>query len=202
MTASLSPDSAAVMTAHLAPGERLLWAGQPKQGFALRALDYLTIPFMLCWLTFVVELVASVLKQEGSGTLWFAIPFLLFGAWFLVGRFWLDAKLRGRTFYGLTDRRAIIVIYWLRQQMRSVYLQELTDLRFTHRSDGTGTLEFFTNQDGFNRMLRFGYSGGYSHWPFASHLLIPPAFEMVADPLEVERLILKARDEAKASAAI
>ena len=29
-------------------------------------------------------------------------PFILFGAAFIISRFWFDAKLRGRTFYGVS----------------------------------------------------------------------------------------------------
>ena len=50
----------------------------------------------------------------------------------------------------------------------------------------------------------FGYNRSDLWFAGARHLRfpIPPAFEMIAKPLEVERLILKARDEAKALAAM
>lgn len=199
---SSDPKAAAVMTAHLAPDERLLWAGRPKQGFAIRAQDLLFIPFMTLWLAGAIWVSILILREEGISSLSFTAIFLLFGAAFPASRYFFDAKLRGRTFYGLSDRRAIIVTYWLGQEINSVYLNELHELRFTRRSDGTGTLEFFTNPNGFIP-LRGGFMGvnrAGLWWPGTRHLrfLLPPAFEMIAKPLEVERIILKARDEAKA----
>lgn len=186
----------AALTPHLHPGEHILWAGRPKQGFALRALDLWVVPFMLCWLTGAVTTGVLELRQEGSDSLVYSIPFVLFGVWFLFSRFWFDAKLRGRTFYGLTDRRAIIVTYWLRQQIRSVYLKELIELQFTYRSDGTGTLEFFTSLGGFNRLRKMGYNRSSSWWPFSPRFLIPPAFEMIAEPRAVQKLILETKEKA------
>jgi len=201
-----SRDTTEIVTACLVPGEQLLWAGRPKQGFAIRASDLLFIPFMSLWLTGAIWSGIAFLRQEGVTSLRFTIPFVLSGVAFVVSRYWFDAKLRGRTFYGLSDRRAVIVTYWLQQEINSVYLQELLELRFTHRSDRTGTLEFFTNLGGFNRLrgVGLGYDRSGLWWPGTRHwrFLIPPAFEMIANPLEVERLILKARDEAKASATI
>ena len=161
---------------------------------------------MTLWLTGAIWAFIELLGEEGVASLQWTIPFVLFGVAFVVSRYWFDANLRGRTFYGLTKQRAIIVTYWLGQEISSVYLNELLELRFTRRSDGTGTLEFFTNPDRFiplrGGLLGVNRSGLW--WPGTRHLrfLIPPAFEMIAQPLEVERLILKARDEAKAPVTI
>jgi hypothetical protein len=161
---------------------------------------------MTLWLA--GEIWSSILffRQEGVSSLRFTAFFLLFGVAFPASRYFFDAKLRGRTFYGLSDRRAIIVTYWLGQEINTIYLNELHELRFTRRSDGTGTLEFFTNPNGFIP-LRGGIMGVNRSglwWPGTRHMrfLLPPAFEMIAKPLEVERLILAARDAAKASTVV
>lgn len=201
-----SRNATEIITACLVPGERLLWAGRPKQGFALRASDSLFIPFMTLWLSGAIWAVFAFLRQEGPGSLQFSLLFVLCGVAFVSSRYWFDAKLRGRTFYGLSDRRALIVTYWLQQEITSIYLTSSFELRFTHRSDRTGTLEFLTDPDGLfhrwvGRSSLFGYNRSGLWWPGTRHLrfLIPPAFEMIANPLEVERLVLKARDEAKAA---
>lgn len=126
---------------------------------------------------------------------------------FTLARYWFDAKLRGRTFYGVTNRRAIVVTYWLRQDMSAIDLKELRELRFTQRWDETGTLEFIPTQSQVSRLWGGGlarYDRGNLWMPGNGfwRAVIPLAFEMIADPVEVEQLILKARDEARASAAM
>ncbi len=147
------PDEAsAIIATHLHPGERLLWAERPKQGFAVRAVDFWVVPFMLCWSTGVVYSTVSIIKQEGAspGLLLFILPFILLGVYMLFGRFWIDARVRSRTYYGVTDQRVLIISGILAKQTRSIYLKELLEMQFTRRSDGTGTLEFFTRLDGIN----------------------------------------------------
>jgi hypothetical protein len=161
---------------------------------------------MTLWVEGAIWGIIAIWRQAGVASLRFSLLFLLPAVAFSVARYWFDAKLRGRTFYGLSDRRAIIVTYWLQQEIQSVYLKDILELRSTHRSDRTGTLELLIDLGRFNPSQRgvFGYNRsdlwlpGIRHYRFP----IPPAFEMVADSLEVERLILKARDEAKAKATI
>ena len=190
MSIPSSRDATEIVNAQLAPGEQLLWVGRPKQGFAIRASDLLFIPFTTLWLIGAIWISIALLRQDGVASLRFTFPFILFGAAFIISRFWFDAKLRGRTFYGVSDRRLIIITYWLGQESDFVNLKELLELRYTHRSDRTGTLEFFTHFGGFNRLrgLGLGYNRGGLWWPGTRHwrFMIPPAFEMSDQPLEVE----------------
>jgi hypothetical protein len=135
-----------------------------------------------------------------------SLLFFLSPVAFIAMQYWFDARLRRRTFYGVTNRRAIIVTYWLRQETQSVYYKDLLELRSTQRWDHTGTLEFMIDRGRFNLSQRgaFGYNRSDLWFPGARHLRfpIPPAFEMIAKPIEVERLILAARDAARASAMV
>ena len=94
----------------LESGERLLWSGAPPQGLLLRSSDAFLIPFSLMWGGFALFWEATTVKAKAPVffTLW-GIPFVLVGLYVMVGRFFVDARQRSRTFYGVTDRRILIV---------------------------------------------------------------------------------------------
>lgn len=199
MTQSTSYDATAIIATYLAPGEQLLWAGRPKQGFAVRALDFWVVPFMICWSSAVVLSFFGLIRQEGQLTLSMIavmVPILLLGVYMLLGRFWIDAKARSKTFYGVTSQRVIIIDGLISQQIHSIILKEILEVQFTHRSDGTGTLEFFTTLGGLNRFRKLGFNRSESWWPTRSKF-IPPAFEMVSRPRHVEAIVFQAKENAQ-----
>ena len=127
----------------LGPGERLLWAGRPRQGIFLRSADLLLIPFSLLWGGFAFFWEYSVVTSNAPFfmSLW-GIPFVLIGVYFIVGRFFVDARQRARTFYGLTNERVLIVSGIRRTTVRSLQLRSLSDVALSEWPDGTGTLTF------------------------------------------------------------
>jgi hypothetical protein len=73
----------------------------------------------------------SVLTHEAPGifALW-GIPLVLVGLYLIVGRFFVDALQRARTYCALTNERAIIVSGLLGQKVKSLPLR--TVLRPAH----------------------------------------------------------------------
>jgi hypothetical protein len=130
-----------VISEVLGGDERVLWTGQPKQGFLLRPADALAIPFSLFWTGFIVFWEIGVSRGNGNlfMELW-GIPFILIGAHMLVGRFFVDKWQRARTIYGLTNQRVIIVSTFLRRSIKSLSLRTLADVSLTERPDGSGTI--------------------------------------------------------------
>src|SRR5690349_16574111 len=100
-----------VLTPRLSSGERLLWSGQPRQGVFLRGSDALLIPFTLLWAGFACFWEYMVVRNPTPllFRLW-GIPFLMVGAYLVVGRFFLDAWTRRHTVYGLTSQRVIVFV--------------------------------------------------------------------------------------------
>ena len=116
----------------LSRGERLLWSGAPRQGIAFRQSDLFQIPFTLLWGGFA--LFWNVAVWAGDGPIFFrlwGLPFLLVGVYMVVGRFWLDARRRARTSYGVTTERVLIASNLLSPSIKSLTLRTLTDVTLT-----------------------------------------------------------------------
>ena len=173
----------AVIGSELEPDERLIWHGQPRQGLLLRGPDWVLVLFGLLWWTFLVFYFAAMVidgDQLFVGTL-FGIPFLAVGLYLMPGRFLIDARLRSRTYYGLTDRRAIIVSGLFSTTVKSLLRKTLSDVSVEQRRDGSGTI-FFGHTNVFDAM----YAG--MSWPGYEPT---PRFEGIPDVREVYRLLLR-----------
>lgn len=144
----------------LGPGEKLLWSGQPRQGLRLNAADALAIPFCLIWCGFAVFWETSVIKGHAPLflKLW-GVPFVLIGLYLVFGRFFLDARMRARTFYAVTNNRLIIVTHDFSRRVRSLPWQSLPPATLTERGEG-GAINF-------GPRLPFGLSsaGNFGGWP-------------------------------------
>jgi hypothetical protein len=136
----------------LDPGEKVLWAGQPRQGIFLRASDAVAIPFSLLWGGFAIvwETIALTATHHGKGAplfvqiifpLW-GIPFVVIGLYMIFGRFFFDAWRRARIWYGVTDRRALIVRTGASRTVTSFDLRSVGEVVFQEHPDGTGSLTF------------------------------------------------------------
>ena len=143
MTPSPSPDAVDIMPPHFAPGERLLWAGRPKQGFALHGWDILYWPLYI--LMAVVGTFVTVMEWRDPGNPGVLVFVLLWTAaayYLAIGRFFVDRWQRSTIYYAVTDSRAIILTGESADDIQSVYLSTLKEVTYTHRGDDTGTLEF------------------------------------------------------------
>lgn len=167
----------------LLPDERVLWQGQPRQGVILRAQDAFTIPFSLLWCGFAVFWEATVIAS-GAPFFFklFGVPFVLVGLYMVIGRFFIDAYQRKRTWYTLTDQRALITGSTRTTTERAIDLFGTPHISVDSRKDGTGTISF----------------GGGPSLPFANLTRRrrrdqPPAFEAIADAASVYRLIMEAK---------
>lgn len=189
-------DMSHILAPHLVSGERLLWAGQPKQGFALRGWDIVNVPVAAVAAVAGTMLTIVEFRQPSQPIAPFIALFMaLIGYYAAVIRFFVDRWQRSLTHYALTDQRAIILTRESLPDVRSVYLNTLKEVTYSHRSDGTGTLEF-DRPSVFTIQGRNDTGRGMS-LPFMDSWLTP-AFEMVANGREVRDLILQARDAAQA----
>jgi hypothetical protein len=113
--------------------------------------------------------------------LW-GIPFVFVGLYFVFGRFFADALARSRTYYGVTNERALIVTTWFGRRVRSIGLRTLGDVSTSERSDQSGTITFGAGQP---TAQPFGRSSRYS----------PPAFDMIDNVKNVYQLIISTQKQ-------
>jgi hypothetical protein len=126
----------------LLSGERLLWTGRPPGGVHLRMADWFLIPFSVVWLAFVTFW--NVAVWTGNGPVFFKLfgaLFLAVGAYFLLGRFLLDARSRAQTGYAVTDRR-ILISQGGGSNVRSLDIRSLPSLQMDEDKDGSGSIRF------------------------------------------------------------
>jgi hypothetical protein len=184
-------DADQAITRELAPGERLLWSGRPRGGIQFRRGDALLIPFSLVWAGFAVFWEISAIRAgEGSFFVFWGIPFVLVGAYFVVGRFVVDAWQRGQTAYGLTDRRAIITTrsIFSGRVVKSLPLRTLGEISLSEKSDASGTITL-----GSSAGSRFpGWMSG-AGWP-GTGKDAPPSFDMIQHAHDVYEQLRRAQD--------
>jgi len=123
--------------ARLLDDERILWSGRPAGGIRFTARD------SLMWGGFAIFWETVVIRSNAPGffRLW-GVPFVLAGLYLIFGRFFVDAWLRGKTRYAVTNRRILIVRSGTFGKMTSLSLERLPDMQLNERADGSGTIRF------------------------------------------------------------
>ena len=147
-------------------GESLLWAGRPNASVVFHKEDWFAIPFSLLWGGFAIFWEAGVLGLLGNfnhkgGTspiffqLW-GIPFVVIGQYIIWGRFLFDAWSKGRTFYGVTNRRVVVVQNLWNRRFAAAYINTLPTIYKETGSSSIGTLRFNARLPVFGRNSRAG----------------------------------------------
>lgn len=180
-------DVQTIIQKELESGERLLWAGTPKQGVVLKGSDVFMIPFSLLWGGFAIfwEFMALTMAPkaqnapDGFALLFplFGIPFVVVGLYMIFGRFIYDSKKRKKTFYGLTDQRAIIISGVFSKNVKSLNLKTMSDVSLTEKANGYGSIIF--GQE--NQMMSMFMGGGFPGMGSST----TPKFELIENAKQV-----------------
>jgi hypothetical protein len=125
------------VSAVLDQSEELLWSGRPQGGIHGAGFFVLFLALVPCVLG-----IGGAFRDLGPPYLlpigWLTVLGALF--YFVFGRLVVAEIHKGRIFYGLTARRAIILFGVFKRQVRSIDLSSLRDISFTERPDHTGTI--------------------------------------------------------------
>ena len=173
----------------LSASESLLWNGRPQQGLLLRPMDALFIPFSLFWAGFALFWEFSVVA--GGAPFFFmlwGIPFLAVGAYITVGRFFVDAYIRSKTRYGVTNERVLLVGGLFNRTVKTISLRTLGEISLQEHSNGYGTITFGSS-------LPFAAWGRGFAWPGMEQRL-PPAFDHIPEAKYVYDLIRRTQQSA------
>lgn len=164
------------LKANLSAGEKLIWTGYPKGGIVFRTWDVFFVPFSLLWGGFAIFWETTVFTTGAPFffKLW-GIPFVLVGLYMIAGRFFVDAKKRENTIYGITQDRIIILSGIFRRDFKSLNIKTMSDISFTQKDDGSGTITFGPSD------FRYGAMGG-TIWPGTTQV---PMFELISDVKKV-----------------
>jgi hypothetical protein len=144
------------------------------------------IPFSLMWGGFAIFWEASVLTSGAPFFFWlWGIPFVLVGLYLIFGRFFVDARIRAKTLYGLTDRRVLIVSGLFSTTVNTLPLKSLHDISVQERSDQSGT-------------VMFGRPPPFASWYAAMPLPgmgqhQTPGFEMIENAKRIHDQVLEAQ---------
>ena len=139
-------DTDGAFLGRLLPGERVRWSGRPKPGLLFTGEDAFIIPFSLVWCMVPI----GALGLAGFGwvkitdilSLVMAWVFIAFGLYMLAGRFVVDAWVRGRTDYAVTDLRVLISRGGPFSKFTAISLKQLALVEIKERSDGRGNIRF------------------------------------------------------------
>jgi hypothetical protein len=119
--------------------------------------------------------------------LW-GIPFVVIGQYMIWGRFILAAWKKRRTFYALTNRRAVVVQDGWSRKTASAYLDTLPTLIKEGGSNGIGTLRFTPAES--------MWSGRRNNWGVWDGMSIGdvPVFRDIEDVDSIYRLVSEQRE--------
>jgi hypothetical protein len=174
----------------LLPGERILWAGRPHSHVIFQPSDALIVPLSLLWAGFAIFWEWSVLHTPNAGVsgLFFAlwgVPFVLIGVYLVVGRFVVQWMTKRRTYYAVTDRRALVRTGLTGRVLQLADLRRLPTVTKQVRRNGVGTLVFGVEPK------RGGWASGWSRFPANPQHTSVPVFRDVHDADSVYRLVME-----------
>jgi hypothetical protein len=168
---------------YLDANEKLIWTGQPKKGILFRTSDLFLIPFSLLWCGFAIFWFTTALKT-GAPFIFamFGLPFIVIGLILVFGRFFIDAKQRENTLYGLTNDRIIIKSGVFKKSIQSLNIRTISEIEYSEKSDGSGTINFGPRNP---MMMR---NSGMGWWPGNK---TQPSLEMIQDVRKVYNKIIE-----------
>ena len=127
----------------LLEGEKILWSGKPEEGILFKKADIFLIPFSLLWGGFTIFWEISVLRINAPLFFsLFGIPFVLFGLYLMIGRFFYKKHKKRNTYYAITDQRVLILTALKNKRLKSIFIKNIPTINKNIKSNGYGSIKF------------------------------------------------------------
>jgi hypothetical protein len=196
---TIDPLAAMKLQPELSSGETIYWAGMPNANTIFHSEDWYLIPFSFFWGGFAIFGESGVLGIWGNQSqhhpaprfmiLW-GLPFVVIGQYLIWGRFLYDAWLKRRTYYGITNRRVLILQEGQKRKTQFSFLESIPEI--TQEGDDIGTIWLGTKQPIFGTR-----QSGTSSWSRFSVGGSVPKLSDIDGVNSVYRLILDLREQAR-----
>jgi len=134
-------------------GETIFWIGKPSIK-RMMVPSLFTFGFGVVWMSFNINFVymwyhgqnnvqgpGGLFGMQGVLSSIFFIPFMTIGVGALLSPVWFYLRAK-KTFYGVTDRRTLIVNKGRSRTVQSWVPKNISEIQRTERSDGSGDLTF------------------------------------------------------------
>lgn len=173
------------LAGYLLRDERILWQGKPNiRDYVFRGAWYL-IPFSLLWGGFAIFWEIGVLTAPRAPVFFaiLGIPFVLFGLYLMVGRFFVASREAINTSYAITDRRVLIIGGAFRRTFTAIEVTQLPEMQLDQGRNGRGSITF-----GSSPSLRMPPG-----WPTMGAYRQAAAFHAIDDVRQVFDTLQRAR---------
>lgn len=167
---------------HLLPGETIRWAGQPDPNVIFNSADVSLIPLSLLvgGTMFFCEGMALGLYGPYRNcprdlTPVFLIPLVLVAIYMIFGRFIVKRWRKQRTFYAITNARALILKKMGRDELEAVDLKTVSSISKYDGRNGTGMIVFGDANASFWTTANTGLEG-FRPRGMSDEGIITPAF--------------------------
>jgi hypothetical protein len=163
---------------YLRPGERIRWTGRPGQGLRFSVQDLFVIPFALVWTSIFFGVFLANPTDPNAPPLFLLAPIGLIGFYMMFGRLIVDAWVRRRTIYAVTDERALVLRTIFSEQLSTASLG--TTVRLRKAGSGRGTIDIGSSSPFFSRGM-----GVWAPWLGAGEV----SFVDIDDVMTVYRML-------------
>ncbi len=166
------------INAEILPGEVVLWKGTPSSKQLLTAADIFLIPFSIVWCAFAIFWESAVIIDGPVIFKFFGLPFVFVGLYISFGRFIHQKYILDRTYYALTDKRAL---FYRNGKIASCDYTKENFIQLKTSKNGLGTISFGQNDNRFNS----------ADWVFGNFKSGFSEFVNITDAQTVHRIIIK-----------